>query len=283
MSGGGEAAGVQNVVVMRHGDRIDHLEPLWVAQAQRPWDPPLADEGRIRAWTAGKRLRDSGFPIHRVVVSPFLRCLQTAAEVVRALCCVVDDHQLLLSMETSRDAILDPSRVKISIEYGLCEMLNTTALGHNIAPEDEKWFPHISELEASLPAGTIDHSAESIYKEVSLSRFSLIIVYHNVFLHLFCFLQLPQWEESVAGARNRYATVIQSLADRYPNENLLLVSHGEAVGTAVASYVENTMVYEAEYCARCHLRRNTLSSFEVLNESGHMGVFYSIAPDFSSC
>ncbi|KAG6483956.1 uncharacterized protein LOC122014335 [Zingiber officinale] len=259
MSGGGEAEGVQNVVVMRHGDRIDHLEPLWVAQAQRPWDPPLADEGRIRAWTAGKRLRDSGFPIHRVVVSPFLRCLQTAAEVVRALCCVVDDHQLLLSMETSRDAILDPSRVKVSIEYGLCEMLNTTALGHNIAPEDEKWFPHISELEASLPAGTIDHSAESIYKE------------------------LPQWEESVAGARNRYATIIQSLADRYPNENLLLVSHGEAVGTAVASYVENTMVYEAEYCARCHLRRNTLSSFEVLNESGQMGVFYSIAPDFSSC
>lgn len=113
--GGGEAAREQNVVVMRHGDRIDHLEPLWVAHAQRPWDPPLADEGRIRAWTTGKRLRDSGYPIHRVVVSPFLRCLQTAAEVVRALCCVVDDHQLLLSMETSGDAVLDPSRVKVPL------------------------------------------------------------------------------------------------------------------------------------------------------------------------
>ncbi|RWV95183.1 hypothetical protein GW17_00042217 [Ensete ventricosum] len=115
--GGGEGEGrVQNVLVMRHGDRIDHLEPLWVAHASRPWDPPLAEGGLIRAWTTGKRLRGVGFPIHRVLVSPFLRCLETATEVIRALCCVVDDDDddtRLLAMGTSQDAVLDPSRVKV--------------------------------------------------------------------------------------------------------------------------------------------------------------------------
>lgn len=28
-------------------------------------------------------------------------------------------------------------------------------------------------------------------------------------------------------ARSRYASVIKALADKYPNENLLLVTHGE--------------------------------------------------------
>lgn len=109
------AALVQNVVVMRHGDRIDATEPLWVVQADRPWDPPLIDAGKIRAWTTGKRLRGIGFPIHRVIVSPFLRCLQTAREVVAALCAVVDDEAQLLAMETSEGVVIDPSRVKVTV------------------------------------------------------------------------------------------------------------------------------------------------------------------------
>ncbi|URD89221.1 hypothetical protein MUK42_26317 [Musa troglodytarum] len=265
--GGGEGeARVQNVLVMRHGDRIDHLEPLWVEHASRPWDPPLAQGGLIRAWTTGKRLRGVGFPIHRVLVSPFLRCLETAAEVMRALCCVVDDDTRLRAMGTSQDAVLDPSRVKVSIEFGLCEMLNSRAICRSVAPKDNKWFPHMSELEALLPAGTLDHSAESIYKE------------------------LPQWEESLLEARKRYISVIQALSDKYPSENLLLVSHGEAIGASVASFLEDATVFEVEYCACCQLQRNILSNssqafstenFRVLTESGQTGVSYSITPEFS--
>ncbi|KAG6501058.1 hypothetical protein ZIOFF_040925 [Zingiber officinale] len=87
------------------------------AQAARPWDLPLADEGRIQAWITGKQVHDSGFLIHRVVVSLFLRCLQTSVEVICAFCCVVDDHQLLLSMETSCYAFLDPSHVKVHLIF----------------------------------------------------------------------------------------------------------------------------------------------------------------------
>jgi hypothetical protein len=100
----------QNVVVMRHGDRMDNFEPLWVTTARRPWDPPLVEAGRVRAFCNGRRIRAQlGFPIHRVFVSPFLRCVQTAFQVVSALCAVDDSP----NAQTSDEISIDPSKVKV--------------------------------------------------------------------------------------------------------------------------------------------------------------------------
>ena len=75
----------QNVIVMRHGDRKDNFEPLWVTTAERPWDPPLVEEGQVRAFCTGRKIRNQlGFPIHRVFVSHFVRCIETASKVVSA-------------------------------------------------------------------------------------------------------------------------------------------------------------------------------------------------------
>ncbi|XP_058221691.1 uncharacterized protein LOC131331785 [Rhododendron vialii] len=221
----------QNVVVMRHGDRIDNFEPLWAATAARPWDPPLAEAGKVRAFCTGLKFRTQlGFPIHRVFVSPFLRCLQTAAEVVSALC-AVDDVVVDPDRMTSDGVQIDPSKLKVSIEYGLCEMLNREAIRPNVAPKDGDFGFNISELEALLPAGTVDHSVEKVYPE------------------------LPRWEETVMGARDRYAQIIKALADKYPSENILLVSHGEGVGVAFSAFLKDVLVYEVEYCAYAHSRR----------------------------
>ncbi|PKA64147.1 hypothetical protein AXF42_Ash005159 [Apostasia shenzhenica] len=249
----------QNVVVMRHGDRIDAAEPLWTAHSDRPWDPPLTDAGKIRAWTTGKKLRSIGFPIHRVIVSPFLRCLQTAAEVITALCCVVEGDADLLAVETSDGAIVDPTRVKVHIDYGLCEVLCTEAMRITGPPKDGIWFPDVSELEHVLPAGTIDCSVECINQ------------------------QLPSWEEPLSAGRERYYTVIQALADKFPNENLLLVTHGEAVGVSVSAYLEDVIVYEVDYCAFTHLQRRvqvepcqalSAAGFKLLSSS-QTGLLYS--------
>ncbi|KAF3440079.1 hypothetical protein FNV43_RR18357 [Rhamnella rubrinervis] len=236
----------QNVVVMRHGDRIDNFEPLWVATAARPWDPPLVEAGKKRAFSTGQKLRTRmGFPIHRVFVSPFLRCVQTASEVVSALCARDDDPNAI-----------DPSRVKVSIEYGLCEMLNTGAIRSDSAPKDGNFGFKISELESIFPAGTVDHSVEPLYKE------------------------MPKWEETLSGARTRYAEVIQALADKYPTQNLLLVTHAEGVGVSITEFLEGTVVYEVEYCAFAELRRpmffkdqsSTAGNFEVVTGSGQTGI-----------
>lgn len=89
--------GHQNVIVMRHGDRMDRFEPLWASTAERPWDPPLIHDGKVRAFHNGQRISSHvAFPIHRVFVSPFLRCIQTAVEVVAGLSAVpsIDNSKL---------------------------------------------------------------------------------------------------------------------------------------------------------------------------------------------
>ncbi|XP_020247157.1 uncharacterized protein LOC109824935 [Asparagus officinalis] len=185
------------------------------------------------------------------MVSPFLRCLQTAAEVVAALCAVANDEELMLSLDTSKDAVIDPSRVKVHIELGLCEVMGSHAMRISEPAKDEIWFPAISELESIFPAGTLDSSAERIYQ------------------------QLPQWEEPVSSARDRYKNIIQALADKFPNENLLLVTHGEAVGVSVNSFAKGLEVFEVEYCALSFLQRSTQAeNLRVLTESAQSGVSY---------
>lgn len=45
-------------------------------------------------------------------------------------------------------------------------MLNREAIRPNVAPKDGDFGFNISELEAVLPAGTVDHSVEKVYPEV---------------------------------------------------------------------------------------------------------------------
>lgn len=106
----------QNVVVLRHGDRMDNFDPTWVKTAERPWDPPLIQNGFARAFLTGRTFRTRlPFPIHRVFVSPFLRCVQTASEVIAAHC-AVDENP---NAKSSADVVsIDPSKVKVrSQEY----------------------------------------------------------------------------------------------------------------------------------------------------------------------
>ncbi|KAK4754448.1 hypothetical protein SAY87_002552 [Trapa incisa] len=249
---------LQYVVVMRHGDRIDSFEPLWASTAARPWDPPLIEEGRVRAFCSGRKIRTQlGFPIHRVFVSPFLRCIQTAAEAVSALCAVEDDPNTM----SSGGVLIEPSRIKVSIEYGLCEMLNRETI--RIPPKDGDWGFSLCELESMLPKGTVDHKVQRVYNK------------------------LPQWEETVFETRNRYVEIIKALADKHPSENLLLVTHGEGVGVAVSAFMQGSTVYEVDFCAFAQLRRlileedpsSTAEDFEVLNP-GQFGIRYLPSSSF---
>ncbi|KAF8081374.1 hypothetical protein N665_0890s0012 [Sinapis alba] len=236
--------GYQNVIVMRHGDRADHCEPLWVSTAERPWDPPLVHDGKARAFLTGQRIRSQvGFPIHRVIVSPFLRCIQTAAEVVAALSAVNLDHNAMSSED------IDNSKLKVAIEFGLCEILNTVAIKSEVAPKDGKFDFKISDLQAMFPEGTFDHNVDMAYKE------------------------LPQWEESVEGFKERYVNTLNVLADKYPSENLLLVTHWGGVGTILYKYFKDGTKYLVDYCGCVELRRqvsknNESEEFEVVTSHG---------------
>ncbi len=47
----------QKVVVIRHGERIDHVDHCWVQRSERPYDPPLTEQGVREAKEAGQILR----------------------------------------------------------------------------------------------------------------------------------------------------------------------------------------------------------------------------------
>ncbi|KAI3741185.1 hypothetical protein L1987_58852 [Smallanthus sonchifolius] len=245
---------VQNVVVMRHGDRIDNFEPLWTEKAARPWDPPLVIDGKVRAFGTGKKFNNLNFPIHRVFVSPFLRCLQTASEVIHALCAIED---CVAHMSSADGVSIDRSKLKVSVDYGLCEMLNKRAIRAQAVPKDGDFAFNISECEAVLPEGTVDSTVERVYEE------------------------LPKWEESIEGARDRYKNIIKILADKYPTENLLLVTHGEGVGVSVTAYTpDNLTVYDVKYCAYSILQRTVKENgsfaageFKVCLNQGDNGIF----------
>lgn len=100
---------IQNLVVMRHSERMDDVDPTWTTASERPWDPPITESGKQMAGEVARKLRGEGRSIDRIVVSPFLRCVQTAAEVVKALMAVgstrggsgmEESNQILVSTDT---------------------------------------------------------------------------------------------------------------------------------------------------------------------------------------
>lgn len=82
------------VVVGRHGERLDYqLRDSginWVATADKPFDPPLTEYGKEKAFTMGKHLAAELEilkcpPVSAIYTSPFLRCRQTSVEAQQGL------------------------------------------------------------------------------------------------------------------------------------------------------------------------------------------------------
>jgi len=69
--------------IVRHAQRRDEVDPSWKARAERPYDPPLSDEGLRQADALARRL--AAEPIRHVFASPLLRTVATAQAVAERL------------------------------------------------------------------------------------------------------------------------------------------------------------------------------------------------------
>ena len=69
------------VWAVRHGERRDSVDPDWETVAERVHDPPLTELGRWAAWRVGRRFAEREPPVDAVYASPFLRAVETAAEI----------------------------------------------------------------------------------------------------------------------------------------------------------------------------------------------------------
>lgn len=98
----------QIVWLARHANRLDFVNPEWFNTAERPYDPPISDDGEIQAQQLAQRLQQEN--IAHIFASPFLRTVQTANYVAE---------------------VLD---LPIKLESGLSEWLNP------------KWMPKMPEM-----------------------------------------------------------------------------------------------------------------------------------------
>lgn len=117
---------MRSIWITRHGNRLDFVDPDWAKTAAHPYDPPLSPDGIEQARQTARALRETG--ISRVVSSPFLRCVQTAFEIVDVL------------------------GVSIVLEWGLSEWLNPS------------WFPSAPELVGSKRSNRSDPRIDPAYQ-----------------------------------------------------------------------------------------------------------------------
>jgi len=104
----------QIVWIARHGNRLDFVNPEWFNTAERPYDPPLSEDGVVQAWQLGQRL--VGESIAHIFASPFLRTVQTATMVADAL-------DLPIKLESGLSEWLNPAWMKTEPERLPLEVL----------------------------------------------------------------------------------------------------------------------------------------------------------------
>ena len=90
----------QTVWIARHANRLDFVNPEWFNTAERPYDPPISDDGVVQAEQLAVRLRRES-NITQIFASPFLRTVQTANKVAEAL-------DLPINLETGMSEWLNP-------------------------------------------------------------------------------------------------------------------------------------------------------------------------------
>jgi broad specificity phosphatase PhoE len=111
--------------LLRHGQRVDQVDPTWAETVDNPHDPGLTDWGHEQADRAGRRLRDADPGIDAVYVSPFTRAVQTA------------------------DAVATHLDLPVYVEDGLCEHLNPAWFDH--APTVPTAAEHARSFETVSP------------------------------------------------------------------------------------------------------------------------------------
>ena len=104
----------QTVWIARHGNRLDFVNPEWFNTAERPYDPPLSEDGFIQAKQLGQRLVGEG--IKHIFASPFLRTVQTATQ-------IADILDLSIKLESGLSEWLNPAWMKTTPEKLPLEVL----------------------------------------------------------------------------------------------------------------------------------------------------------------
>jgi broad specificity phosphatase PhoE len=135
----------QTVWIARHGNRLDFVNPEWFNTAERPYDPPLSEDGLEQAKQLGQRL--VGERIAHIFASPFLRTVQTANEVANIL-------NLPIKLESGLSEWLNPEWMKTEPERLPLEEL-------------QERFPRIDPSHTSLVIARYPETSEMVLQRTA--------------------------------------------------------------------------------------------------------------------
>lgn len=74
---------IRRLLICRHGERLDHVDPGWCETAPEPFDPPLSNLGQQQVRRLAEWL--SAWGVQRVVASPFRRTIESAQTICEVL------------------------------------------------------------------------------------------------------------------------------------------------------------------------------------------------------
>lgn len=226
---------VIRVYVMRHGDRADDdaAGAEVKATVDRVEDPPLSPKGHVTARQMIDRIKIKlNGSINKIVSSPLLRCVQTA----------VAAREALLQEDLPTD-LLDPEN-KIKLDFGLREVWHPKVLKRAISEVNFRTFLELSR-DWSIDA-TILESISETGSSIEETR-------------------------GIGGsADQRYRESVQRLAVESANaghKNLLIVTHGDCLGSFVAMVAPNKSIYQVDYCGViCAEYDNKSKKWTLVNE-----------------
>ncbi|KAJ1679377.1 hypothetical protein EV182_002174 [Spiromyces aspiralis] len=126
--------------IVRHGERLDHIDPNWAETAPTPYDPPLTPEGLQQASRTGQWIYSheqrvcSGTALattdYHILTSPFLRCTQTSYSLYKGFqSCLPWPVDATAAIRTNWDIAVEPGLSEwMSVQYFDAPVPRTIAL-----------------------------------------------------------------------------------------------------------------------------------------------------------
>lgn len=205
------------LIVMRHGHRQDEEDPFWHQTAPRPWDPPLSAKGKTQAAEAAGKL--AGLTVDYVISSPFKRCLQTSAGIVRNLPGLPQGHWLV---DWQLAEVHEP-RVLFGMRNDVRGLANDS--------DPEAWMWGGKRTETALERFAREDCRVQALPMQPVLRPTTKPVYPE------------DLEEGLA----RYSSALQEIAHSFAGHTVLVVTHGECVRQAVLMGEPSSEVFEVKH------------------------------------
>lgn len=145
----------RRLYLVRHGERLDAVDKNWHRTGDNRYDPPLSERGFQQAEQLAQRLLEE--PIDHIFVSPYVRALQTAQPIARAL------------------------GLPLYVEAGIGEWLGKVMLPYDpmVLPYDDLRldFPQISHAHVSLVFPEYPETAEQCFDRLQRTTEQLLHAY----------------------------------------------------------------------------------------------------------